>query len=160
MTDEHIPGVYSLLGECFVDPWSLTVIETTLDRRDVACLVAEEDEHIVAFLAFEKILDEGSVEMIAVAPSFRRRGLAKNLLELTMSFIGGLCKVTLEVRASNTPAIRLYESLGFSPIAVRRAYYADNGEDALVMQKTEINESKEADSVRKRELFGDLATEG
>lgn len=130
-----IAAVGRLLQDSFARPWTLTVIKNTLDRKDAFCLVAEEDGGIVGFLAFEKILDEGSVELIAVEKQHRRRGIARGMLTLAMSAFEDLRTVTLEVRRSNMPAIALYESLGFSQIAVRKNYYAELGEDALVMQK-------------------------
>ena len=135
MTDGYIVGVKKLLDGCFAHPWTLTTIKNTIDRKNVYCFVFVEQEEIAAFLAFEKILDEGSVELIAVDERYRRRGLAKFMLEYVMNTVGELSVVTLEVRASNAPAIGLYQSLGFEQIAVRKNYYAEIGEDALVMQK-------------------------
>lgn len=135
MTGEYIAGVKKLLDNCFDHPWSLTTIKNTVDRKDIYSLIFVEEDQVAAFLAFEKILDEGSVELIAVGEQYRRRGLATSLLEYIMDTVEELRVVTLEVRASNTPAISLYKRLGFEQVAVRQNYYAENGEDALVMQK-------------------------
>ena len=135
MSEGDIPGVQTLLCRCFSDPWSPDVLRSTLSRADVLCTVACEDDTIIGFLAFECILDEGGIELIATDPAYRRRGLARQMLSEAFDSAEDLRVITLEVRASNTPAIALYESLGFEPIAVRRAYYTDNGEDAVIMQK-------------------------
>ena len=154
MTDGYIVRVRKLLCQCFAHPWTLTTIKNTIDREDVYSLIFVEGDEVAAFLAFEKILDEGSVELIAVDEKYRRRGLAKFMLDYIMNTIGDLSVVTLEVRASNTPAISLYQSLGFEQIAVRKNYYADIGEDALVMQKHLEKKAPNKDSFLWRGLYG------
>lgn len=154
MTDGYIVRVRKLLGHCFAHPWTLTTIKNTIDREDIYSVIFVEGDQVVAFLAFEKILDEGSVELIAVDENFRRRGLAKFMLEYVMNTIGELSVVTLEVRASNAPAISLYQGLGFEQIAVRKNYYADTHEDALVMQKRCEYKKANIDSLLWRGLYG------
>jgi ribosomal-protein-alanine N-acetyltransferase len=70
---------------------------------------------------------------VAVAPEWRRQGVATRLIEQLLGEAGGEDRYTLEVRASNRDAIRMYERLGFRPAGHRRRYYHDNGEDALIM---------------------------
>lgn len=154
MTDGYIVRVKQLLDHCFLHPWTLTTIKNTIDRNDVYCLIFVEEDEVAAFLAFEKILDEGSVELIAVDEKYRRRGLARFMLEYVMNTIGELSVVTLEVRRSNTPAICLYQSLGFEQIAERKNYYPENGEDALVMQKRCEYKQVNKDSLLWQGIYG------
>ncbi len=135
MRGEHIDGVYALLKAAFVHPWSERILKGSLERETSYNIVMTDDNRVIAYLSFEKITDEGSIELIAVDPSFRRQGIARRLLELILSSFPDLSVVTLEVRASNTPAISLYSSLGFDHIAVRKNYYRDLCEDAWIMQK-------------------------
>jgi ribosomal-protein-alanine N-acetyltransferase len=81
------------------------------------------------------VADELHIGNIAVAPAVRRRGIGRRILEhcLDDARARGIEIATLEVRVSNDPAIALYEKLGFRPVAMRRGYYSDTGEDALVM---------------------------
>ena len=81
---------------------------------------------------FEQVVDEGSIVEVAVHPDCRRRGIARSLITSAINSADGLHSVFLEVRESNTPAIKLYESLGFERIAVRKGYYDRPKEDAVI----------------------------
>lgn len=132
----HTAAVKALLDLCFgASAWSLDAVEGELMKPDSRCTGAFEGERLVGFLAFSQVLDEGSVVEVAVHPDFRRRGIARALIENAMEDARGLTSVFLEVRRSNAPAIALYESLGFEQIAVRRGYYDRPTEDAVVMKK-------------------------
>jgi len=120
---------------CFSLPWTRTMFEDELFNPDAYYLVAETDGKTVGYIGFWKILDEGHITNIAVHPDFRRRGYGR---ELIAAMIGkakelGITAVTLEVRISNKTAISLYESFGFLAAGVRKKYYSDNDEDALIM---------------------------
>ena len=129
----HLEQVKSLLDVCFGESaWSMESLRSQLDKNDSRCTVAVEDDTIVGFLAFEQVLDEGSIVEVAVHPDHRRGGIARNLITSAINNAEGLHTVFLEVRESNTPAVKLYESLGFTQIAVRKGYYDHPKEDAVI----------------------------
>ena len=116
MTPEHLDNVKALLDNCFGESaWSMESLQSQLEKADSSCTVAMIDDQIVGFLAFEQIADEGSIVEVAVHPDHRRKGIARKLIESALSD-DSLVEIFLEVRESNMPAIRLYESLGFCRI--------------------------------------------
>ena len=138
MIKEMLPAlleqVQSLLDICFGESaWTPDALRSQLDKPDSRCMVAMEDDTVVGFLAFEQVVDEGSIVEVAVHPDHRRRGIARGLITSAIDSADGLHTVFLEVRESNTPAIMLYESLGFERIAVRKGYYDRPKEDAVIM---------------------------
>ena len=135
MMPAHLEDVKALLDICFGESaWSMDALRSQLEKADSRCTVAVEDERIVGFLAFEQILDEGSIVEVAVHPDHRRQGIARELIGSAMND-NSLKEIYLEVRESNTPAIRLYESLGFERVGVRKGYYDSPKEDAVLMVK-------------------------
>lgn len=133
MRAEHLPAVKALLDLCFAEStWSENMLLSEMEKPDSSCTVALEGERVVGFLAFEQILDEGSVIEVAVLPASRRKGIARELLQNAIKSANDLSTVFLEVRASNAPAIALYESLGFERIATRKNYYDRPTEDGIV----------------------------
>ena len=134
MRPDQLGEVKALLDTCFGDSaWSEESLRCQLEKTDSRCMVAVEDDRIVGFLAFEQILDEGSVVEIAVHPDHRRKGIARELIRSAISD-NSLKEIFLEVRESNIPAIRLYESLEFERIGVRKDYYHAPKEDAVMMK--------------------------
>lgn len=135
MSPADIDGVKALLDICFDGgAWSTDMISSQLEKRDSHCTVAVEDDRIIGFLAFEQILDEGSIVEVAVHPDYRRQGIARELIGSAIKD-NSLKEIYLEVRESNIPAIRLYESLGFERVGVRKGYYDHPTEDAVMMVK-------------------------
>lgn len=133
MRAEHLPAVKDLLDLCFAESsWSMNMLLDQLMKPESFCTVAVEGESAVGFLAFEQIIDEGSVIEVAVHPDFRRKGIARELLQNALNSAEGLRTVFLEVRESNSPAVALYESLGFERVAVRKNYYDRPTEDGIV----------------------------
>jgi ribosomal-protein-alanine N-acetyltransferase len=116
-------------------PWSRSMFASELAKPSSLSVGAWLDGTLVAFLVISRYVDAWHIMNLAVAPSHRRLGLATALLdrlfELTES--DGHRGYTLEVRVSNVGAIRLYERRGFQARGVRRGYYTDNREDALIM---------------------------
>ena len=134
MLPAHLEQVKALLDVCFGESaWSTESLRSQLDKADSRCTIAVEDDTVIGFLAFEQVLDEGSIVEVAVHPEHRRRGLARELITSAINSADGLRTVFLEVRESNTPAVKLYESLGFERIAVRKGYYDHPKEDAVIM---------------------------
>ncbi len=134
MQPSHIDGVKALLDICFGDSaWSRESIAAQLDQNVSCCAVALDEDRVVGYIAYEVILDEGSLIELAVLPEYRQKGIGRKLVELMLTSCDGVRTVCLEVRASNTPAMRLYESVGFRRISMRRGYYDSPKEDAVIM---------------------------
>ena len=134
MQPAHLKQVKALLDTCFGESaWTMESLRSQLDKADSRCTVAAEDDTVIGYLAFEQVLDEGSIVEVAVHPDYRRRGIAKALITSAINSAEGLHTVFLEVRESNVPAVRLYESFGFERIGVRKGYYQKPKEDAVIM---------------------------
>ena len=125
--------------ESYPTPWSRSMFAGELAKPSSICLGAfdTESEALVGYLIISRYVDAWHVMNIAVAPSERRRGIAQDLLERLFEVTANDSRrgYTLEVRVSNANAIRLYERLGFQARGLRRGYYTDNREDALIMWK-------------------------
>jgi len=119
----------------FLYPWSSRFFLQELQVQCARSILAEIDGRIVGYILFWLLPGEIDVHNVAVHAGFRRHGIARLLLAQVISEARGRCldRVTLEVRQSNIPAQRLYESLGFVITGIRRGYYSDDGEDALAM---------------------------
>ncbi|MCK9995074.1 MAG: ribosomal protein S18-alanine N-acetyltransferase [Candidatus Krumholzibacteria bacterium] len=133
---EDMARVVAVENRCFVDPWSWDALEQELasDRLRLP-LVAEVDGKVVGYLMAWKIVDQLHVLNIAADPGCRRRGVGTALLLAAagQAVEMGLVEVTLEVRESNSEARAFYLRHGFIASGLRRSYYADNGEDAIIM---------------------------
>ena len=125
--------------ESYPTPWSRSMFAGELAKPSSVCLGAFDTEQdvLVGYLIISRYVDAWHVMNVAVEPSERRRGIAQNLLERLFELTANDSRrgYTLEVRVSNTDAIRLYERLGFQARGLRRGYYTDNREDALIMWK-------------------------
>ena len=119
-------------------PWSRAMFAAELQKPSSLAIGAYHDGgELVGYAIVSRYVDAWHVMNIAVVPEFRRRGIGRSLLERLFEVTASDPRrgYTLEVRVSNTEAIRLYERLGFQPRGIRRGYYTDNREDALVMWK-------------------------
>jgi ribosomal-protein-alanine N-acetyltransferase len=116
-------------------PWSRSMFASELSKPSSICLGAFEGDELVAYLIVSRYVDAWHVMNVAVAPAHRRRGIANRLLSTLFDLTADDQRrgYTLEVRISNDEAIRLYERLGFRSSGIRRGYYTDNREDALIM---------------------------
>jgi ribosomal-protein-alanine N-acetyltransferase len=125
--------------ESYPTPWSRSMFAGELAKPSSVCLgaFATERDVLVGYLIISRYVDAWHVMNVAVEPSQRRRGIAQNLLERLFELTANDSRrgYTLEVRVSNANAIRLYERLGFQARGLRRGYYTDNREDALIMWK-------------------------
>jgi ribosomal-protein-alanine N-acetyltransferase len=132
-----VPQVMAIERRAFATPWSLAMFVLELSRPSCVALAAEgPDGAIVGYLVCARHADAWHVMNVAVDPAHRRRGTARALLAALLERLGADARLTLEVRTSNAPAIALYERHGFKVAGRRRRYYADNGEDALIMWRT------------------------
>ncbi len=135
MEERHIPQLAQLESACFSNPWSEKMIRESFENPCSSFLVWEEEERVCGYVGMYKIMDEGYITNVAVSPEYRRRGIARALLEKLIEENADLSFITLEVRISNHGAIALYEGLGFEQVAVRPDYYTNPDEDALLMTK-------------------------
>jgi ribosomal-protein-alanine N-acetyltransferase len=116
-------------------PWSRSMFASELAKPSSICLGAFDDEQLAGYLIVSRYVDAWHVMNVAVDPDYRRRGIAQTLLEELFGRTqdDGRRGYTLEVRVSNAGAITLYEKLGFRSSGIRRGYYTDNREDAMIM---------------------------
>ena len=116
-------------------PWSRSMFASELGKPTSICLGAFEGDQLVGYVVNSRYVDAWHVMNVAVDPDYQGRGIATRLLErlFELTALDGRDGYTLEVRVSNADAIRLYEKLGFEPRGLRRGYYTDNREDALIM---------------------------
>ena len=129
---EDIPAIAALEEICFAaDPWPMEIIDRFRERF----IVAMEGPELIGYAALSAILDEGNLDNIAVAPAHRRRGVGETLLEAVIRRCREqqLSLLYLEVRASNRPALDLYEKHGFTQVGRRKNYYEKPREDAILM---------------------------
>ena len=140
-----IDAVEEIEQQAYPTPWSRSMFASELAKPSSICLGAFDlaSDELVGYLVISRYVDAWHVMNVAVAPDQRRRGIATSLLERLFEVTAGRGRrgYTLEVRVSNADAIALYERLGFKPRGVRRGYYTDNREDALIMWKDPISES-------------------
>ncbi len=120
---------------CFGDRWSVQAFANELENPASTYFVARENGKIVGYAGFWLILDEAHITTIATHPQWQRRSIGEQMLLALIDAAAskGAKWLTLEVRASNASAQRLYAKYGFTALGRRRGYYQDDGEDALVM---------------------------
>ena len=143
--DTEIDSVVALESESFTNPWSRESLVWELKNSDVtrAYVLRDEAGGVVAFCVSWLIFDELHINTLAVTLSARRQGMATTLLRHVMAdaAANGALKATLEVRASNSAAISLYERLGFHVAATRPRYYVKPEEDALILWRDGLDTS-------------------
>lgn len=137
MDRSHIEQIAALERECFSTPWSEAMLTEVLFDSQASFIVAEsEDGGVLGYAGLQVVLDEGYIDNIAVEPNARRHGVADELLDVFCRFgEANLAFLTLEVRASNTPAIALYRKHGFEEAGRRKDYYTKPTEDAIIMTR-------------------------
>ena len=142
MDSSHVEGDFELSKNSFHIPWSLESIQQELTNNLARYIVAMDSDSnkVIGFAGMWIIAGEGNITNIAVDADFKRVGIGYNLL----SALFDICKkencpdITLEVRVSNIAAQKLYEKAGFINEGIRKKYYEDNGEDAMIMWKRNI----------------------
>jgi len=136
MTLEDIDTIVDIERECFAVPWTREAFYNELMYNQFAhYFVMLWQGDIIGYGGLWTIVDEAHVTNIGLRKAFRGRKLGERLFRELVAFASrqGMRRMTLEVRVSNVPAQRLYEKFGFRVEGVRRGYYSDNGEDALIM---------------------------
>lgn len=131
---EHITQLRALESLCFKYHWTEEQFRLGLERRAFFVLGYEEQGMLVGYLAYSIVLDEMEVLNLGVHPEFRRKGIGRALMQGLMHRCQDMDvkRGLLDVKESNEPAIGLYESLGFVQVGVRKNYYPDTREDALL----------------------------
>jgi ribosomal-protein-alanine N-acetyltransferase len=145
-----LPQVIAVERRAFPTPWSLAMFVLELSKPSGVCLAAVRDGTVVGHLICSRYDTVWHLMNIAVDPSLRRKGIASALLEALLERIddgSGSCQLTLEVRPTNRAAIVLYERFGFRSAGTRPRYYQDNGEDALIMWRTQATLAGRLDDV-------------
>jgi [ribosomal protein S18]-alanine N-acetyltransferase len=141
MNAQHLDAVAAIEHSSFVTPWPLQLFRQELEIAVALSLVAHvreggREETVAGYFCAWVAADDCTILRIACHKLLRRRGIGMVLLQqgLTTAWARGARRVTLEVRPSNTSALAFYRACGFAVAGVRRGYYPETGEDALVMQ--------------------------
>lgn len=131
----HLPQVERLEQRCFSVPWTEAQLRAQLPDDRHVFLVAERGGEVLGYVGLMHVFDEGYISNVAVSPDCRRQGIGAALIAELTRRAGRLelAFLTLEARASNAPAIRLYEKMGFRQVGRRKRYYQRPEEDAVLM---------------------------
>ena len=139
MTEEDLEEILAIEQASYRTPWSRRAFESEIRASHAYPLVLgqQDSPSVIGYVCSWRTLDECHILNVAVHPSFRRMGLASQMIDHLLEIYRerGILHYFLEVRVSNEGAISLYRKYGFKVCGVRRRYYADTGEDALIMQR-------------------------
>ena len=137
MTNAHVTQIAELEKCCFNDPWSEMSIASELNNRLSCWLVALDGDVVVGYVGSQTVLGETDMMNIAVHPGYRKQGIATDLIQTLIDTLSkqGSHSLMLEVRQTNEPAKNLYQALGFETVGIRKNYYRNPREDALIMRK-------------------------
>ena len=136
MEERDLDAIMEVEKQCFTLPWSREAFYNELHQNRFAhYLILEEDNKVIGYCGAWLVVDEAHITNIAVLPAYQGRGLGKVLLSSMIKecMLQAIKRMTLEVRESNLVAQSLYKKLGFVEGAIRKNYYSDNQEDAIVM---------------------------
>lgn len=142
MTRAHLDQVYQIEVQCFTTPWTLGMLQQELENPHIAhyLVLVDDQGDVIAYGGFWKIDNEGHVTNIAVRPDCQGQGYGRYLFTALLALAAdqGIMRMTMEVRASNQAAQHLYNKNGFMPVGVRRGYYQNPREDAIIMWNEDI----------------------
>lgn len=130
---------------CFAHPWSRDSIMQEITSNEMAhYIVAVMDGRVIGYVGVWQILDEGHITNVAVRPEYRGNHIGSTLIGVMIELGNriGMVRFTLEVRSSNEPAKALYRNFGFKEAGLRKGYYEDNGEDAVIMWRDPYEPAK------------------
>lgn len=135
MDSTDLNGVYEVSSLSLKETWSLESINNELNNKLAKYIVCKEDNKVLGFAGAWLIAGEGQITNVAVHPDYRGKKIGKKLMKELINTLKkeGSTDITLEVRKSNIVAQNLYESLGFVNEGVRKNFYEDNREDAIIM---------------------------
>ena len=136
MEADHVPQIAALERQNFSAPWDENSLLSELNNPLALWLAALDGETVAGYIGSQSVLGESDMMNLAVAPAYRRQGVGKALVNALLWVLSedNHC-LTLEVRATNAPAIALYEGLGFRQVGRRPRYYLSPPEDALILRK-------------------------
>ena len=137
MTRNHVSQIADLEKFCFHDPWSENSIASELDNRLSHWLVALDNETVIGYVGSQTVLGETDMMNIAIHPDYRKQGIATDLIASLIQLLKeqGSHSLMLEVRESNEPAKSLYFKMGFEEVGIRKNYYRNPKENALILRK-------------------------
>ena len=137
MKQEHIGQIAALEAACFSAPWSEKSVESELTNPLSLWLVAVDGDVVAGYVGSQTVMGEADMMNLAVGQAYRRQGIGRRLVEELVRHLrsAGTHSLTLEVRASNDPAIALYNNMGFLQVGKRPNYYSSPKEDALILRK-------------------------
>ncbi|MBR7178937.1 MAG: ribosomal protein S18-alanine N-acetyltransferase [Oscillospiraceae bacterium] len=132
--ENHVAEIAKLEKQFFSAPWDENSVRSEITNPLALWLVAVENGEVLGYIGSQTVLQEADMMNVAVAEQHRRRGIARMLVEELIRQLDAY-QLTLEVRASNAPAISLYESMDFTQVGLRKNYYRSPKEDALILRK-------------------------
>ena len=137
MCASDVPQVAALEAETFSRPWDEAALLAELENPLSRWLVAAEGERVLGYVGAQTAFEDADILNLCVAPGARGRGIGRALMRALETLLAGQGaeRLTLEVRASNAPAVGLYTALGYAKVGLRRGYYERPREDALILQK-------------------------
>ena len=137
MNESHVSAVAALEKICFSDPWSENSVASELNNKLSLWLVCVDENSVAGYIGSQTVMGETDMMNVAVHPDHRRKGIAECLVNELVEQLKALesHSLTLEVRASNMPAISLYGKQGFLEVGRRKNYYRNPKEDALILRK-------------------------
>jgi len=135
MLAEDLDQIVEIEKASMPSPWAKELFEEELKRKAAHYFVGEKDGQVVSYMGYWEAPEEAHIINLAVAPAFRQKGIGFEMMEYCLRFAynKGARLATLEVRESNTAAQKLYEKMQFRVVAIRKQYYSDNLENAVVM---------------------------
>ncbi len=133
LTPDYVSAVAAIEKRCFSNPWSETAVNAELENHCSEIYIALVDGTAAGYANIYTVLDEMDIVRVAVLPEYRRQGIAAEILKTVLAEKQGT--VYLDVRESNHPAISLYKSLGFVDTGVRKNYYTNPTENAILMMR-------------------------
>ena len=137
-------GIAKLEEEIFSDPWSYRDVQDLICTEGSMCFTAIDGGEVIAYVIGRLIAPEGEIYRVAVKPEKRQRGIGYRLLDYAVktSKGHGLERLFLEVRSRNLPAVKLYTAYGFKQIGLRKNYYKNPTDDALIMLRAHSDDMK------------------